>query len=93
MHGYFNDNLSSSFQNMFKSLAEPNRTKSYKLERVLNKSLESFPVAMFPKLWNEIEIDLKETKSAKIFKQRAQSIFILRIMGGLNANKFYIKKT
>jgi len=25
---------------------------------------------MFPKLWNEIEIDLKETKSAKIFKQR-----------------------
>ena len=41
-HGYFNDNLPSSFQNMFKSLAEPNRTKSYKLERVLNKNLESF---------------------------------------------------
>jgi len=37
MHGYFNDNLPSSFQNLFKSLAEPNRTKSYKLERVLNK--------------------------------------------------------
>ena len=52
---------------MFKSLAEPNRTKSYKLERVLNKNLESFPSAMFPKLWNKIEIDLKETKSAKIF--------------------------
>ena len=33
-HGYF--------QNMFKSLAEPNRTKSYKLERVLNKNLEGF---------------------------------------------------
>jgi len=28
MHGYFNDNLPSSFQIMFKSLAEPNRTKS-----------------------------------------------------------------
>ena len=25
---------------------------------------------MFPKLGNAIEIDLKETKSAKIFKQR-----------------------
>jgi len=25
---------------------------------------------MFPKLWNAIEIGLKETKSAKIFKQR-----------------------
>ncbi len=51
---------------MFKSLAEPNRTKSYKLKRVLNKNLESFPSAMFPKLWNEIEIDLKETKSVKL---------------------------
>ena len=50
---------------MFKSLAEPNRTKLYKLERVLNKNLESSPSAMFPKLWNKIEIDLKETKSAK----------------------------
>ena len=63
MHGYFNDSLQSSFQNMFKSLAELNRTKSYKLERVLNKNLESFPSAKFPKLWNKI--DLKETKSAK----------------------------
>ena len=26
MHGYFNDNLPSSFQNMFNSLVEPNRT-------------------------------------------------------------------
>ena len=34
----------------------------------LNKNLESFLSAMFPKLWIAIEIDLK-TKSAKIFKQ------------------------
>ena len=40
MHGYWiliNDNLPSTFQNMIKSLAEPKRTKSYKLEQVLNK--------------------------------------------------------
>ena len=61
---------------MFKSLAEPNRTKSYKLERVLNKNLESFLSAMFPKLWNEIGIDLKETKSAKIFQQRVINIYL-----------------
>jgi len=72
MHGY----LPFSFQNMFKSLAEPNRTKSYKLERVLNKNLESFPSAMFSKLWIEIEIDLKETKSRQIFKQRAINIYL-----------------
>ena len=32
--------------------------------------------AMFPKLWNEIKIDLKETKSAKIFKQRVINIYL-----------------
>ena len=58
MHGYFNDNFPSSFQNIY--LAKQNRTKSCKLERVLNKNLESFPSAMFPKMWNEIEIDLKK---------------------------------
>ena len=46
-------------------LAEPNRTKSYKLERVLFITLECFPSALFPKIWNSIELELKETKSAK----------------------------
>ena len=46
---------------MFNSLAEPNRTKSYKLERVLFKALENFSSALFPKLWNSIELELKET--------------------------------
>ena len=55
---------------------QPNRTISYKLERVLNTNLESFPSAMFPKLWNTIEIDPKETKSAKIFKQRIINIYL-----------------
>ena len=76
MHGYFNYNIPSSFQNMFKSRAERNRTKSYKLERVINKNVESFPSAMFSKLWNAIEIDLKESKSAKIFKQRIINIYL-----------------
>ena len=67
MHGYFNDEHILEGRGKVKSLAEPNRTKSYKLERVLNKNLESFSSAMFPIWWNEIEIDLKETKSAKIF--------------------------
>ena len=31
---------------------------------------------MLPKLWIEIEIDLKETKSAKIFKQRVINIYL-----------------
>jgi len=31
---------------------------------------------MFPKMWKEIEIELKETKSAKIFKLRVIDIYL-----------------
>ena len=31
---------------------------------------------MFPKLWDSIEIDLKETKSAKILKQTVINIYL-----------------
>ena len=71
MHKYFYKNLPTSFHDMFNTLAEPNRTKSYKLERVLFKTLEYFPSALFPKLWNSIELELKETKSAKLFKKKS----------------------
>ena len=59
---------------MFNSLAEPNRTKSYKLERALFKTLECFPSALFPKIWNSIELELKETKSEKSFKRKVAEI-------------------
>ena len=45
------------------------------IHHILNKNLESFPSTKFPKLWNAIEIDLKEIKSAKIFKQRVNNIY------------------
>ena len=70
MHKYFYKNLPTSFHYMFNSLAEPNRTKSYQLKHVLFKTLEYFPSALFPKLWNSIKLKLKETKSAKLFKRK-----------------------
>ena len=76
MHKYFYENLSASFHDMFNSLTEPNRTKSYKLERVLFKTLECFPSALFPKIWNSIELELKETKSAKSFKRKVAKIYL-----------------
>ena len=62
MHKYFYENLPTSFHDMFNSLAEPNRTKSYKLE--------------FPKLWNSIELGLKVTKSAKLFKRKVTKNYL-----------------
>ena len=32
--------------------------------------LKYFPSALFPKLWNSLELELKETKSAKLFKRK-----------------------
>ena len=61
---------------MFNSLAEPNRTKSYKLEWVLFKTLECFPSALFPKIWNSIELELKETKSEKSVKRKVAKIYL-----------------
>ena len=40
------------------------------LDRVLFKTKEYFPSALFPKLWNSIELEFKETKSAKLFKRK-----------------------
>ena len=65
-HKHFYDNLPASFHDMFNSLAEPNRTKSYKLELVLFKTLECFPYAIFPKKWNSIELELKEKSPRSI---------------------------
>jgi len=76
MHKYFYENLPASFHDMFNSLAEPNRTKSYKLEQVLFKTLECFPSALFPKIWNSIELELKETKSAKSLKRKIAKIYL-----------------
>ena len=54
---------------------------------------------MFLKLWNAIEIGLKETKSAKIFKQRVINIYLenyerfkCKNLVVYCVNKFYIKK-
>ena len=61
---------------MFSSLAETDRKKSYKIERVLFKTLECFPSALLSKLWNSIELELKETKSAKSLKRKVGKIYL-----------------
>ena len=72
MFKYMNGKLPLSFNGMFLELAEPNRTKSYKLELVNNKYLESyklelvnnkylesFPTVFLPRTWNSIPLEIK----------------------------------
>ena len=69
MHKYFYENLLTSFHDVLNSSTEPKRTKLYKLEQVLFKTLEWFPSALFPKLWNSIE-------SAKLFKSKVAENYL-----------------
>ena len=65
---------------LFNSLAEPNRTKSYKLEWVLFKTLECFPSSLFPKLWNSIELELEETKSPNCLKEKSSKTIDMKVI-------------
>ena len=60
MYNYFYSKLPFSFNGMFEFLAEPNRTKSFKVEKVKNNRLESFPTAIFPRIWNSTALGTKE---------------------------------
>jgi len=68
MYKYFNSKLPLSFIDMFIPLAEPNRTKSFKLEFIRNKHLETFPKVFIPRIWNSIPLDIKHSSSLSSFK-------------------------
>lgn len=70
MYKYFNNMLPNSFDNMFETLAAPNRTKGFKLERIRYQGLESFPKALLPKLWNSAPLEIKSAVSVKSFKKK-----------------------
>ena len=70
MHDYNKSRLPISFDNTFVPLSYPNRTNSYKLERIRCKMLGSFPSAIFPKLWNTLNITVKSINGRKMFKNR-----------------------
>ena len=68
MYNYFYSKLPLSFNGMFELLGEPNRTKSFKVEKVKNNTLESFPTAIFPRIWNSTALETKESRSKNSLK-------------------------
>ena len=76
MFKYMNGKLPLSFNGMFLALAEPNRTKSYKLELVNNKYLESFPTVFLPRTWNSIPLEIKSLGTLASFKTSLKKSFL-----------------
>ena len=69
MHKYINNKLPISFQNMFKPLSEPNRSKNFLLEKTRLKKIEWFPKVIFPRIWNSLSFKLKSAGSLSILKR------------------------
>jgi len=76
MFKYMNGKLPLSFNGMFIALAEPNRTKSYKLELVNSKYLESFPTVYLTRTWNSIPLEIKSLGSLTSFKTSLKKSFL-----------------
>ena len=76
MFKYMTGKLPLSFNGMFIALAEPNRTKSYKLELVNNKYLESFPTVFLPRTWNSIPLEIKSLGTLTSFKTSFKKSFL-----------------
>ena len=76
MFKFMNAKHPLSFNGMFITLTEPNRTKSYKLELVNNKYLESFPTVFFPRTWNSIPLEIKSLGTLASFKTSLKKSFL-----------------
>ena len=80
MFKYMIGKLPLSFNGMFIALAEPYRTKSYKLELVNNKYLESFLTVFPPRTWNSIPLELKSLGTLTSFKTSLKKVFLKNII-------------
>ena len=61
--------LPSSFSGMFTPLLPPNRTLNYKLARSKNSFVDQLPAAFLPKIWNNLDRELKSAGTINIFKK------------------------
>ena len=57
----------TSFDNMFEELVLGNRTMSYRIDRIKNRSLDIFAKVVLPRNWNSLPLDVKSYPSLKSF--------------------------
>ena len=69
MYKYANDLHPNSLSGLFYPLSNNNRTLSFKTSIIKGKSLESFPSAFLPKIWNNLHINTKTITKLISFKK------------------------
>ena len=73
MYKYLNSRLPESFNGLFKLLSEPNRTRSFRLEKPKHRHLEKFPKVTLPANWNNLSLEFKTAQSLNSFKSLFKS--------------------
>ena len=76
MFKYMIGKLPLSFNEMFIALAEPYRTKSYELDLVTNKYIESFLTVFLQRTWNSISLEIKSLGTLTSFKTSHNKSFL-----------------
>ena len=66
MFEHYNSKLTPSLQEIFVPLLGNNRTASYRIEIPNNDSLSRSPAVIFPKVWNNLNIDIKNMNHQKL---------------------------
>lgn len=76
MYKYTNNLLPISFNNLFTKLGNFERSLNFQLDILNFSSLHTFPSYVLLKLWNNLPLDLKRSRSLNIFKNNLRkSIF------------------
>ena len=64
---YYSLHGTSSFDNIFTKLLS-SRSKQFSVKLLRNKDLEKFPSCYLVKIWNELDIEIKNRQTTKSFK-------------------------
>ena len=71
MYKYEHLLLPESFVNMFGKISD--RSRNYRIDIVKNKTLEAFPKAYLPKIWNSLPMEVKYSNSLKEIKKNVKT--------------------
>ena len=72
---YYSLHGTSSFDNIFTKLMS-SRSKQFSVKLLKKKDLEKFPSCYLVKIWNELDIEIKNSQTTKSFKRLLASLYI-----------------
>ena len=76
MYKYVYSKLPPSFKNHFRKLANFDRSLSFRVDITKRSNLKTFPTYSLPKVWNNLSLELKRSRSLHTFKLALKKSFL-----------------